>query len=846
MSNTSNTSPPGNTGGSTPRDYSDSGVVLTQTDDKTNLFTASADALRLEVDRLNRELAQALHERSQSAAFGLELLNQKEHLQQKYDSLEASYEQTKLDLHELREAWNKSLNEQKLSATTGIEQEERLLSESAAREATLSTTIQEIERELKHTRNQLASLEIEKDRYVHERDELCKNIEILEIERKNYKSELRELKSRETRLLTENNELEEENVNLQKQISALRISQVEFESSKHEIQRLRDEMDALNSELEEAISVKRITEGKMQEAFEALQSEREQKYAIKKELDRRCNSESIANWSSLAALKGSSHFNISDVIGHGNQKSKRNHQGSPLRPGDYDSGAGIGSSMDADTTSNMMQELDMPSLEGSLFDEVHLTEIKKLQKTLEENENQSSQLNAKIIELQHKLDAKIRESESLEKMIGAICKLVHDSRKMAEQPDFLATRNQVGHVATIGEDKDNEAKEKLYGELDVMFSYLTDILSDLKSHHQMSSVFLNAKENEGRIKQVESDILKSLEIFESYQKLVGSAHDDLLNVSEELALIYHHVCHVNGQQPNRVMLQHVQSSQEALNEQDLSSLSEKDSLLTQYNLIRKKYTSTTKSIDVASHESTQDTETSNSGLKSHELNKLIETVRDQLKNLRDVLEKHTPQPSIAGVSDPSDSTEVSEDLASVQKLKSLLSTKREQIAVLRNVLKTNKQTAEVALANLKSKYETEKAVVTETMTKLRHELKGLKEDAATFASLRSMFSARCEEFSTQIDELQSKLAASEQEKSTLNSILRMAIEQKVVLTQKLESLEMDREGSQFGMSTNSGPKDSSSLLSSFNPRTINRRSSTGRGLRHSRSMRVGSRRVPQI
>lgn len=52
------------------------------------------------------------------------------------------------------------------------------------------------------------------------------------------------------------------------------------------------------------------------------------------------------------------------------------------------------------------------------------------------------------------------------------------------------------------------------------------------------------------------------------------------------------------------------------------------------------------------------------------------------------------------------------------------------------------QTAEVALANLKSKYENEKAMVTETMMKLRNELKALKEDAATFSSLRAMFATR--------------------------------------------------------------------------------------------------------
>lgn len=57
-------------------------------------------------------------------------------------------------------------------------------------------------------------------------------------------------------------------------------------------------------------------------------------------------------------------------------------------------------------------------------------------------------------------------------------------------------------------------------------------------------------------------------------------------------------------------------------------------------------------------------------------------------------------------------------------------------------LLSHPQTAEVALANLKSKYENEKAMVTETMMKLRNELKALKEDAATFSSLRAMFATR--------------------------------------------------------------------------------------------------------
>ena len=81
-----------------------------------------------------------------------------------------------------------------------------------------------------------------------------------------------------------------------------------------------------------------------------------------------------------------------------------------------------------------------------------------------------------------------------------------------------------------------------------------------------------------------------------------------------------------------------------------------------------------------------------------------------------------------------DDAEVEELRNQVVKLKSLLSTKREQIATLRTILKANKQTAEVALANLKSKYENEKIIVTDTMLKLRKDLRGLKEDSATFSS----------------------------------------------------------------------------------------------------------------
>jgi protein bicaudal D len=69
-----------------------------------------------------------------------------------------------------------------------------------------------------------------------------------------------------------------------------------------------------------------------------------------------------------------------------------------------------------------------------------------------------------------------------------------------------------------------------------------------------------------------------------------------------------------------------------------------------------------------------------------------------------------------------------------------------------------------------------------------------------------MFAARCEDYVSQIDELQRQYKASEDEKKTLNSLLRIAIQQKLGLTQKLEELEMDRERVTLGRVPTSGPR----------------------------------------
>lgn len=79
--------------------------------------------------------------------------------------------------------------------------------------------------------------------------------------------------------------------------------------------------------------------------------------------------------------------------------------------------------------------------------------------------------------------------------------------------------------------------------------------------------------------------------------------------------------------------------------------------------------------------------------------------------------------------------------------------------------------------------------------------------------------------------MQRQLAAAEDEKKTLNSLLRMAIQQKLALTQRLEDLEFDHEQTRRGGSsgrskmrskaaagTSNGPHVSQSLTCSVSGR----------------------------
>lgn len=574
-------------------------------------------------------------------------------------------------------------------------------------------------------------------------------------------------------MLTDYSELEEENITLQKQVSSLRSSQVEFEGAKHEIRRLSEEIELLHTQVEELANLKKIAEKQMEEALEALQGEREAKYALKKELDGHINRESIYNISNLAySIRG---------MDDGNFNSDGEEDLPTLKR------------IEADLSSEM-QSPDGTKVD--LFSEIHLNELKKLEKQLEILENEKTCLTSTLREAQQNLDSSQNELHNFMSRVSLLAAHVDSLQQLkrhVEQEEKLKTNQSQ-------DDKENLINRKLNSvisqyanwfhlsskEIDGLKIDLIELQKGLNCSDPLlilRTEITNLKNKlittEQKSLDLHCDVETLTTLSQSAGQSLGSARSTLMTLSDDIAQLYHLVCTVNEETPNRVLLDH-KSDDLSFDNDSLSTIQSQfksDILISKSRLI-------------------EDLQSFNDAV---EIKKYIDTVNDQIKYLKTAVE-HTIELNKNkvhggdgnGENKENEREEVADLHEQVIKLKSLLSTKREQIATLRTVLKSNKNTAEVALNNLKSKYENEKLIVSDTMLKLRNELRILKEDAATFSSLRAMFAARCEEYVAQVDDLSHQLTAAEEEKKTLNQLLRLAVQQKLAITQKLEELEMDR------------------------------------------------------
>ncbi|XP_071350723.1 protein bicaudal D homolog 2 [Trachinotus anak] len=770
--------------------------------------------LQAEVERLTRELRETTQEKIQAAEYGLAVLEEKQQLKQRFDELEAEYETVRHELDQLKEAFGQAYSAHRKVAADGESREESLILESASKEAIYQQKVLELQNELRQAKASLTSVQAENDRLSSIALEMKENSELAELQRSQLRDDIREYKVREARLLQDYSELEEENISLQKQVSVLRQNQVEFEGLKHEIRRLEEDSQCLHSQLEEAMRLREIAERQLTEALETIKTEREQKASLRKQL---------SHYMTIGGSVYNSSFNISidnlklhedpSTISESDNDDLIRGFENGLMKADEDNRAAVNKRGEAIKPA--------PSLVDDLLSELNISEIQKLKQQLVQVEREKVALINSLQETQKQLEQAYGTVSEQKETVNRLTENLSAMRKLQaskeRQSALDSEKDRDSHDDGDYYELDINGPEILQCKYTVAVSEAGELRQELKTLRAEYEECRTRYEDERA--QLESDVqdlrsrLASLEKISQADKAevirlekelhltskaagesLGSlnvAQDELIAFSEELANLYNHVCMCNNETPNRVMLDYykegkvmVRKGHEGKEQQSFILIS--NDLIPGTEPGKSDSSSTTVSLAPAPQHRPEPMNIYN----------IVAIIRDQILHLQQAVGR-TTELSRQRLANLELSTVADKDkeacMEEILKLKSLLSTKREQIATLRAVLKANKQTAEVALANLKSKYDSEKAMVTETIMKLRNELKALKEDAATFSSLRAMFATRCDEYVTQLDDMQRQLAAAEDEKKTLNSLLRMAIQQKLALTQRLEDLEFDHE-----------------------------------------------------
>ncbi len=169
------------------------------------------------------------------------------------------------------------------------------------------------------------------------------------------------------------------------------------------------------------------------------------------------------------------------------------------------------------------------SLEGSLFGEVHLNEIKKLERMLEDADNQKLQLNQRLNESQLLLDKAQTELNNQSNKLSKLFENINSLISLYGEMDFdnsIETNSEFPELARL--------KHILQKQIsDSNLSHLREEVIKLQNKLQAYEV---------KSAYLEEDLKTMTAISEDIFGNLSLTQDDLLSTSEDLAALYHHIC----------------------------------------------------------------------------------------------------------------------------------------------------------------------------------------------------------------------------------------------------------------------------------------------------------------
>jgi len=434
---------------------------------------------------------------------------------------------------------------------------------------------------------------------------------------------------------------------------------VDYEAIKYENRRLKEDLDDMGAELEELAKLKKIVEKNLEEALTTIVQEREQKHALKKELDQRLKTDS------LYALQSLVNFGLAD--------GRRNHDSAEDSPAlkriENEFSSGDGTAMTSAMPASTIPETH--SVVGDLFSEIHVTEVRKLEQLLEDVEIQKSELQTLLDETRERL--RLAEEE-LERRDATI--------------EQLKTQISMAVIPLPANDRPPE--ENVQEQVDIIRRQ-SQIDAEGSASEEILRLRNSTAEQEERIRRLEADLTVMSQLATESQGSLSSTQDSLIQITEDIANLYHLVCEVNGETPNRLTLEHVRGkSRKNVKKSTVTSGGDmttgtsggeeqpaevKDATNLPDTVEPSK--EVPQSISAADREQSPEKD-KNSG-DPVACCKLVETINDQIKFLRGAVERGVELSRQQQNESGSASEETADMAEQIIKLKAMLSAKREQV-----------------------------------------------------------------------------------------------------------------------------------------------------------------------
>lgn len=213
------------------------------------------------------------------------------------------------------------------------------------------------------------------------------------------------------------------------------------------------------------------------------------------------------------------------------------------------------------------EEGDESAPAEDLFSEIHLGQLKKLEKQLENSETEKMSLSLNVREIQDNLESARKEVSAQKSKVSELLAFVEELTKLnnADASSFILSKD-ADNLKNAEEvlKKHRDWNFKALGEIKTLQEHIKSFSIDdyhtydtvSKMRNDLNGLKSEITANEKCIGDLNHDIKIMDSLSVEAQKALGLCQNELYNVTEELAKIYHHICTANNITPSRVMLEH--------------------------------------------------------------------------------------------------------------------------------------------------------------------------------------------------------------------------------------------------------------------------------------------------